>query len=221
MFLVLPCLRVSVPHTHTQRCVVCSSTAKSHLHAVRERIMWRRSRSDVSWCSGSLNVLGLSAEPCPFIAALAVEDRGWGGGGGAFSAASRGSLSGTAGLLDDFHWAKQCQSETNVCVTSWALPINCSVPPPPLLHGKITAESIYTIMPLCQNELLPITWRKTLINFHQIMLFWNHRNPAGLMHLLLCNMCGCRWCNSAPCRGKTCNCNTQIQPCRLREPDGL
>lgn len=72
---------------------------------------------------------------------------------------------------------------------SIAYKLLCAPPPPqPPFHGKITVESIYTIMPLCQNELLPITWRKTLINFHQIMLFWNHRNPAGLMHLLLCNM---------------------------------
>lgn len=90
-------------------------------------------------------------------------------------------LSGTAGLLDDFHWAKQYRSERNVCVSSSASSVNCCAARPPThTHTKNTQKSINTIMPLCQNELLLSTWRKTLIYSHQIMLFWTHRNPAVL-----------------------------------------
>lgn len=75
MFLVLPCLRVSVLYTHPAVCCVLQHSQEPSPRR-QQRIIWRRSRSDVSWCSVSLNVLWLSAEPCPFIAALAVEDRG-------------------------------------------------------------------------------------------------------------------------------------------------
>lgn len=80
-------------------------------------------------------------------------------------------------------------------IASPASTVNYCVPPS---NWAVAWKPINTVPPLCQNELSLSPGLGTLIFLHRIMLFWNHKNPASPMHLSLCNMCSCLWCNSAP-----------------------
>lgn len=88
--------------TPAQPRAISTLSAKSHLN---EELLWCLLMFAVS-----LNTLWLSAETCPFIAALTLQKRGL----QRRTTLPFRCLSGMVGLLDAFHWAKHCQSETNV-----------------------------------------------------------------------------------------------------------
>lgn len=117
--------------TPAQPRAISTLSAKSHLN---EELLWCLLMFAVS-----LNMLWLSAETCPFIAALTLQKRGL----QRRTTLLFRSLSGMVGLLDDFHWAKHCQSETNVWKkchhkSSIDCKLLCAPPPTEQSHGNLS-----------------------------------------------------------------------------------